>query len=204
LSNEAYSSDPLSAIQANELERILLNDLGLKNPMNFPMLDGYICAVVSGPRHFAPSQWLPAVWDTNKLAQVPEFRSQMHMDQVVSLIMQHHNHVLAMIPHTVKPAIERTGHLKGSAFALPAWCMGYRVGMHLDIQTWQPIANVEPEWLDAIDPELSNDVSVVARDTQRIYAWWRFRETMVSPSSRMAPCPCGSGKRFKNCHGNSA
>jgi protein O-GlcNAc transferase len=27
---------------------------------------------------------------------------------------------------------------------------------------------------------------------------------MASPSSRNAPCPCGSGKRFKDCHGRSA
>jgi preprotein translocase subunit SecA len=29
-------------------------------------------------------------------------------------------------------------------------------------------------------------------------------ETIVAPASRNAPCPCGSGQKYKHCHGQAA
>lgn len=29
-------------------------------------------------------------------------------------------------------------------------------------------------------------------------------ETVVAPTSRNAPCPCGSGQKYKHCHGQAA
>ena len=29
-------------------------------------------------------------------------------------------------------------------------------------------------------------------------------ETTVAPESRNAPCPCGSGRKYKHCHGQAA
>ena len=29
-------------------------------------------------------------------------------------------------------------------------------------------------------------------------------ETIVAPESRNAPCPCGSGRKYKHCHGQAA
>jgi preprotein translocase subunit SecA len=29
-------------------------------------------------------------------------------------------------------------------------------------------------------------------------------DTVVAPANRNAPCPCGSGKKFKHCHGQLA
>lgn len=29
-------------------------------------------------------------------------------------------------------------------------------------------------------------------------------ETIVAPESRNAPCPCGSGRKYKHCHGQTA
>jgi preprotein translocase subunit SecA len=29
-------------------------------------------------------------------------------------------------------------------------------------------------------------------------------DTAIAPVSRNAPCPCGSGKKYKHCHGQLA
>jgi hypothetical protein len=44
----------------------------LENPMDFFTFDGFICAVLSGPKTIEPSEWLRWVWDKMDGKQPPD------------------------------------------------------------------------------------------------------------------------------------
>jgi hypothetical protein len=72
-----------------------------------------------------------------------------------------------------------------------------------------PIARVPSRFRNAIGLTKADDVTdqgplPPARldlDASRLYSSAVSRMTQDAPPSRNAPCPCGSGRRFKHCHG---
>jgi uncharacterized protein len=198
------SNHPLSNIQAQTLEDRLIKSLGLPHAMGFAMFDGYITAIVSGPNMITPEQWLPWVYDSLSGIHLPKFESQEQMESTVDLLVQHHNAVVDCLekrPGHYFPAFDRTVLLKGSSMAGTAWCRGYELAIALDPGPWRPLLNAEPQFLERI---FNNDASVknlIARDVGLIFAWWYKRRTEPMYAGRNEPCPCGSGKRFKHCHG---
>ena len=53
---------PLSDEELAELDQFLLSDVTSEETMLMDGLDGYLTAIVVGPRTVMPSQWLPGVW----------------------------------------------------------------------------------------------------------------------------------------------
>ena len=64
---------PLDESEIEALDRVLL-DSGLDAPMDITMLDGFLTAVLSGPKRLPPATWLPWVWDFDRAEQTPAFR----------------------------------------------------------------------------------------------------------------------------------
>ena len=58
-------SGPLIDQEIEELDAFLLSDDGLENAMDVSGLDGFLCAVLSGPNVIMPSEWMRWVWDSN-------------------------------------------------------------------------------------------------------------------------------------------
>lgn len=54
---------PLSAKEIEQLDRFLLADDDLEATMDVSTLDGFLCAVLSGPMLIMPSEWMRWVWD---------------------------------------------------------------------------------------------------------------------------------------------
>ena len=50
------------------------------------MLDGFLCAVLSGPRLVLPSAWMPWVCDHEAAVQAPEFRNDKDAERVINLV----------------------------------------------------------------------------------------------------------------------
>lgn len=204
---EPYSSTPLSGKHAAELENELQKNLGLKNPMSFAQFDGLVAALICGPKPVLVSRWIKLVWDASGAGQEPSFRSQEHFDQVISLLMQHHNsvaHTLHDRPDNYHPAMNWTPLLANSDFALFAWRKGFEAGSNLEFEAWRPLMNAEPQWLERMYGYVNdhNDMTKLSHTVVGILQWWRTRRTMTPPDNRNDLCPCGSGRRFKRCHGS--
>ena len=51
-------SGPLIDQEIEELDAFLLSDDDLENAMDVSSLDGFLCAVLSGPNVIMPSEWM--------------------------------------------------------------------------------------------------------------------------------------------------
>ena len=62
--------------EIDRLDEFLTREGGPQNTMDAAMIDGYICALVSGPRLIAPSEALRWIWDTEKGQDNPSSRAR--------------------------------------------------------------------------------------------------------------------------------
>jgi uncharacterized protein len=86
-------SGPLTNLEIEELDAFLLSDDGLENAMDVSSLDGFLCAVLSGPNVIMPSKWIPWVWDSAEANQSPEFTSEKQAQRILDLLMRHANDI---------------------------------------------------------------------------------------------------------------
>jgi len=80
-------SGPLTNREIEKLDAFLLSDGGLENAMDVSTLDGFLCAVLSGPNVIMPSEWMRCVWDMEEGEQAPEFASETQAQRILGLLM---------------------------------------------------------------------------------------------------------------------
>ena len=236
--NPAHDT-PLSDKEIDDLDARLL-DSSLDTPMDISMLDGFLCAVLSGPRLVPPSEWLPWVWDHEAAEQAPQFRSDKDAKHLAGLVMRFGNEIargLTHEPEQFQPLFPESNAEHGSVSIIDDWCFGFLKGVALDAQGWQPLIDAHPEWFETInlygteegwrtleeeieklpdaDARHQTCVAAIAPALRRIHAHWRAMRgpagaslTAAMPPVRTAPkpgrnepCPCGSGRKYKHCHG---
>jgi preprotein translocase subunit SecA len=78
--------------------------------------------------------------------------------------------------------------------------------MHVQISTEQPPPSLEPHPLPAmqashIDPVTGLDEEAARADAARDLPFDPNNPATWSRTQRNAPCPCGSGRKYKHCHG---
>src|SRR5258708_38177076 len=84
-------SGPLTNQEIEKLDAFLLSDGGLENAMDVSILDGFLCAVLSGPNVIMPSEWMRWVWDMEEGEQAPEFASETQRQRILSRLMRYAN-----------------------------------------------------------------------------------------------------------------
>jgi uncharacterized protein len=248
----------------DELERLatLLQDLSDSLPddeaVPLDLLDGYLTALISGPKLCTPmdalaglfgEEWANAFKDT---ADMQEFvalttqrwnviASQIHPDR----LMQSPDDlslsplITELPPELRDEMIEKGLMTAEDADLLPApgalWAEGYLLAIDTHQDSWS-IKDPESEAgvlfdellnaisalmlpegeerndylqatyerLDVSQDELLNDALFAAQDMR---LFWLHYAPKTEPIRREAlpgrndPCPCGSGKKFKHCHG---
>ncbi|MBL8385240.1 MAG: UPF0149 family protein [Burkholderiales bacterium] len=232
---------PLSEEELEALDRILLAS-DLDAPMDISMLDGYLCAVLSGPRPLPPSTWMPWVWDHASATQTPHFQSPKAEKQAAALVLRLANEIalgLTHDPDSFEPLFAERPADGGSEIVIDDWCFGFLKGMALDPAGWQPLRTARPDLFETIelygteagwdkleqeierlpdaDARHAGAVAAIAPALRAIHAHWRERgaaEPAVMAAGeprragerpgRNAPCPCGSGRKYKQCHGKAA
>ncbi|MBI5329344.1 MAG: UPF0149 family protein [Betaproteobacteria bacterium] len=222
---------PLSEAEINELEAFLLSDASPAECMDISMLDGYLTAIIIGPGAIAASEWMPGVWgekagDALKFknpAQAKRIQSlvlRFHNDRV---------HSLAEEEEAFEPLIYQDEVEGETAPVIDEWCIGFITGMQLDPEGWTPLLEEEDDISAlltpialygtesgqeelAAEPELRTQLHehfdvlgecvIGLRDywlpVRKAASTYRRAEAKVN---RNAPCPCGSGKKYKNCCG---
>src|SRR5712664_3847815 len=97
--------------EIEELDAFLLSDDGRENAMDVSGVDGFLCAVLSGPNVIMPSEWMRLVWDSAEDKQSPEFTSEKQAQRILDLLMRHANDIavtLTEVPQYYEPAFLRT------------------------------------------------------------------------------------------------
>lgn len=233
---------PLSSDEIDDLDAFLL-DSGLDAPMDVSMLDGFLCAVLSGPRVLPPSAWMPWVWDYAEARQVPQFGSEKAEKHVAALVMRFANEIadnLAQAPEAFEPLFPERETDAGSEYVIDDWCFGFLRGVALDEEGWRALREARGDLFDTIelygteagwqkleeeietlpDADLRHAAAVaaIAPALRAIHAHWKAARGATGSSriaaaaphraadapGRNAPCPCGSGRKYKHCHGAAA
>lgn len=220
------SPGPLTDEEIAELARFLVNAEGIEKSMKISMLDGFLTAIVCGPKTIVPSEWLRWVWDMENGDETPEFKDQAQAQRILGLLMRHMNDIaqtLQQAPGDPIPIIDE-------------WCSGFMKALQLDADGWLPVVVGKPNWISTVTlygtedgwevlekKNLSLDehkglAAGLAGTVQKIYAFWleQRRKQIASGTfpevvrreppnkvGRNEPYPCGSGKKFKQCHGSA-
>src|SRR6476620_2003657 len=233
-------SGPLSVKEIAELDGFLLDAEALEEAMDVCTLDGFLCAVLSGPKLILPSEWMRWVWDMEAGERAPEFKSEKQAQRIVGLLMRHANDIaltLSNDPAHYEPLFSQNHTGDKVVTIVDEWCCGYVKGMSIDEKGWRPLREAHPEWLEPIElygtaegweqlKSLVDDqpdslikhqrwVDRIAPAARQIHAFWLARrapqsEVIRGPlqpirqaalPGRNDKCPCGSGKKYKHCHG---
>jgi uncharacterized protein len=233
-------SRPLIDQEIEELDAFLLSDDGLENAMDVSGLDGFLCAVLSGPNVIMPSEWMRWVWDSTEGKQSPEFTSEKQAQRILDLLMRHANDIavtLTQFPQYYEPLFLERDHKGRTVSIVDEWCCGYVKGIALDPSGWQPLFEAHPDWFEAIhlygtesgwdrlkelveahqdaDARHQAFVELIAPAARNVHAYWLARRAPAKDTiddtrrpihkvlvpGRNDPCLCGSGKKFKHCHG---
>jgi uncharacterized protein len=231
---------PLSEAEIEKLDHFLMHAPGTDQAMDVSMLDGFLTAIVSGPKTIMPSEWMRWVWDTENGTESPEFDSTEQAQEIVGLLMRHMNDInetLTLSPDDYEPLLTENPNNGDPIPAIDEWCLGYMAGVQLDWTGWQPVLAAHPDWLAPMilygTPEgwaaLEKDKLSVTEHkalaeslgdaVRRVHAYWfelrkaQHRAGRMPDVLRREPirsgqkvgrnerCPCGSGKKYKHCHG---
>lgn len=210
------------------LDAFLSSNVVPETAMDLYALEGFLTAIVIGPKPVSPSQWLPWIWDLDAGKAEVAFESPEQANQIMGLLMRFLNAIAAQFetaPREFDPLFDPTTN-DGSA---TDWCDGFLVGTQFYSRDWGTLWTLKPvlgtpflrlgtekglrttakahderKWLYAVVPSLAD-----------IHAYWRARQADPShansqrqPEKREAakvgrndPCRCGSGKKFKLCCG---
>jgi uncharacterized protein len=223
---------PLTDAELDHLDTLLLEripdaevegkvDEGI---LDISELDGFLSAIISGPRALTPSEWLPVVWGQFE----PQWESSVEAEAIVSLLLRHMNGIVDTLqqrPDEFEPIILERELEEGTVTVVDEWCAGYMKGLALAAREWRDGGETVMELmvpitlfssaegrkqLALLEPE---EVEVLKRSipeaAQKIHAFWSGQRRAAGPHAtfnhdappvgRNEPCPCGSGKKFKKC-----
>lgn len=233
---------PLTEAEIEELDQFLLNVEGIEESMDISTLDGFLTAIVCGPKTIMPSEWMRWVWDMESGEDAPEFTDQLQAQRVLELMMRHMNDIaqtLNRAPEQYEPLLMENPNDGNPIPILDEWCSGFIKGVQIDSEGWLPVTVGKPDWMSTImlygteegwevlkkkNPSLAEHKALadgLPATVRKIYAVWleqrrkqieegtlpdvvrREPERNPNKVDRNEPCPCGSGKKFKQCHGSA-
>lgn len=133
----------LSEAELDRLDELLVSDIFKGQAMELDELQGFLCAVVSGPETILPSRWLPEVF-----GEEPEFESAEQAEEVMSLVMRLYNEVAATLQAQEPPLlILYPGEEDADELDFTPWCFGYLHGSQIGDVDWFDAAGDDGEEL---------------------------------------------------------
>lgn len=221
---------PLNELEYEELDQFLLSDAVGEEAMDVSMLDGFLTAIVIGPRVQPPSRWLPLVWGQKEMV----WDSEAQATRMISLVMRHMNAIASLFaegPEEFEPLLPYRKVGEDEIPVLEDWCVGFVAGIELDAEGWQPLLD-DDENGRLLHPvilygtpggwqQLEKYPDLAARHAETVEElpatilgihdfWLSYRRALAATRTlrheqplpgRNDPCTCGSGKKFKKCCG---
>jgi uncharacterized protein len=225
--------DPLTESELDRLEEILAELSTQYEVMPLDMLQGFFCAIVSGPELIVPSRWLPEI-----MGGVEPESAVTH--EFVELLMRFYNSVVKALNEGEELDIILYGREDDpDALNYTLWCDGYIYGTQMGETNWLDAAgeyaddvaekmeiffllngmmkedanNHGEPWMTPAEEEnaLALAEEVLPAIVNDLHRFWRARRERPAPVrhadrkiGRNDPCPCGSGKKYKLCCGRDA
>ena len=215
--------DEISPDEIVALGEFLDCDPLAKRSMGIPMLDGFLTAIVMGPETVMPSDYLPWVWDHRRGKKAAEFADLDEANRVLGYVQGMHNRVAGALmaePPAVVPVF-----IFEPAWDHMEWMAGFLMGADFDAEVWDYAREDAPELFESFKTlaEIERDAEgweeachrlslslVQIRDYFRAGEWRQAFEEVQKPFVREGPkvgrndpCPCGSGRKYKKCCGES-
>ena len=221
---------PLSDQEIDQLNRFLLERIPEEaeeafdeGVLDISELDGFLTAIISGPRPLAPSEWLPVVWGQFE----PQWTSAEESEAIISLVLRHMNGIVTTLteaPAEFEPIVLEVEEDEATVTSVEEWCLGYMKGVGLAAEAWRQGGKEVMEMLFPIvvftTSEGRNSLSELDADelatlkrsiptaVRKVHAFWMARGGVAASDpfvhteprvGRNDPCICGSGKKFKKC-----
>ena len=210
----------LTLISDDDLDE-LADFLDDHSPLNLDGVLGVLHAVAVAPSLVPPSAWIPLV--------LPDGTDEKDARRALTLLLSLHNEVLDAVNHrhAIGPGPEdpdacesfAAGYAAAAALD-PDWignadrwtfasCVAY-LGERRDLI---PPATLEKfDALGDVKDTMRRDLLTVVAETHDSFLKYRHdalsthrhRPARVERVGRNEPCPCGSGKKYKHCHGQPA
>lgn len=179
------------------------------------MFQGLVAAIATIPQDVLPQQWLPGI--VGAFAEKGD-----DLQPILDLLAREYNVVLHAIEHA--SAAWSPAYLWYDGETAEEFARGFLLGMMMfDHHRWVAVTTRIPEVLrplaildrstsagDALRDRAAAVLLTAVRAAYDLWApyrdeWRRQNEESV-PSSTVnrglnVPCPCGSGKKYKRCHG---
>ena len=224
-SDQAWTDEEIAWID----ELLMDEDNGLDQPLFSSEMDGFLCAVISGPKLIPPSEALRWIFDADTGEQLPRFANPADAERLMQLVMRHWNHIAASLADgSYDPLLMQHERADGVLMTLFAdWCAGYMTGVGLDREGWRSLLEGEgalllhtmlmygtEEGCEALERNPPSNAEHEARADAladeacaiRDY-WFSLRVASAAAAAPLEapspeqPCHCGSGRPYKHCHG---
>jgi uncharacterized protein len=141
--NTSTSLIPPTEEDVQYLEEFLDSDACSESSMTIAMLDGFLCAIVSGPNAISPSHWMPLVWSSAEEPQAPKFESDAQASRLISTVFGLMNDIVQSLgsePEEHMLLVDQIELESGETVELiDEWCLGYLQGVGLDEESWLPL-----------------------------------------------------------------
>jgi uncharacterized protein len=225
---QAVNPQPLTDAEFEKLADVLKR-FGDKRAMNLETLDGFFAALICGPDHVPPSEYLPEIWGGDMVNE-PAFETKPILQEFISDTLQSGNVFLPLLLD------DESGVARAND-----WANGFMRGMEMRRDGWAGLMDDEEQAGSLIpilalahehhpDPEMrpyKEPISAEMRErlivgaaagVVAIYDYFEAervlgarRRDLATTFRRDAPkvgrnelCPCGSGKKFKHCCAKAA
>lgn len=236
----------LSDKELDRLETLLDSELWENESMLLDEVQGFLCAILSGPEPIQPAQWLPEVLGPGMEKNLAAAEVHETTDLLVRFYNQHaaalaagENFPLYLYPDDAEEdeADVPLNDDDAPAFDYKMWCEAYLYGTEMGSTLWADAAGKHEERLiELLEPfylltgllkseaerlgeswmSQAEEARILADRQanlpfiiQDVYNFWRACNPSTTPLRRAEPkvgrndlCPCGSGKKFKQCCGS--
>ncbi len=224
-------TEPLTEQELDRLESLLYSDQFEGEAMPLDTLQGFLCAVISGPESIPSDIWLPLIFGEIEYETLEQGR------ELAALLLKFHQSLVSALVNGEDFDLILYGLEEDpDELDFASWSDGYVYGSQIGEVDWfetagefahdlsekmevffllngmlkeDAIKSKEP-WLSAKEEKklLAQAQEDMPDTVGAIYRFWRNLGTPVetvrrdSPKvGRNDPCPCGSGKKFKQCCG---
>ncbi len=222
---------PLSDKEFNELDQFLLSPRCGDEAMTMDALHGLFTALVIGPIEVPITTWLPRVWGTQEsdAPSFKSDKEAERIIGLISRVMNEIAMTFEVAPRDFEPLFCEHVWQGKKVIDGESWAWGFWEGMHLDPDAWGPAwasdiapllrpiyllgaEEIEEEEVALVDnPGKCHQLALqIEANLPAIQQYWQ-RHRPPQPektlrhdtpkTGRNAPCPCGSGKKFKQCCG---
>ncbi|MEP7154701.1 MAG: YecA family protein [Betaproteobacteria bacterium] len=215
------TSQPLTDAEITHLESLLASPPFIKQSMGLDEIQGFVCAVLSGPEPVAPEQWLPAVLGN------PDYENESQAQEIKALLLRFHAEIAADLRKGESLGLvlnfdaEPTANDAEGEYDYGAWCQAYIDGVEFSSVPWVeagedeeiddllfPISllagEIDPKALKQIKPkemadllrECREDLPMLAVDIYKYFQSLRDRPKVTSRNPGSAQSDPGK----KNLH----